>query len=89
MANGEKIPMTPILGYQQQPQEKLDLVNSHKASEEMLLRHLDLLSQRGDIDKRWLAIARTHFEQGYMALNRSVLQPQRLTSDPLPSGPRP
>lgn len=29
-------------------------------------------------DQRWLAIARSHFEQGFMALNRSVFQPTRI-----------
>jgi hypothetical protein len=31
-----------------------------------------------DVDHRWVAIARSHFEQGYMALNRSIFQPQRI-----------
>lgn len=30
------------------------------------------------VDQRWLAVARSHFEQGYMALNRAVFQPQRI-----------
>lgn len=29
-------------------------------------------------DQRWLAVARTHFQEGFMALNRSVFQPQRI-----------
>jgi len=29
-------------------------------------------------DERWLAVARTHFQEGYMALNRAVFQPQRI-----------
>lgn len=29
-------------------------------------------------DPRWLAIARTHFHEGFMALNRAVFQPQRI-----------
>jgi len=32
----------------------------------------------GDVDQRWLAIARTHFQEGFMALNRSVFQPGRV-----------
>jgi hypothetical protein len=31
-----------------------------------------------EVDKRWLAIARTGFEQAFMALNRSVFQPGRI-----------
>lgn len=29
-------------------------------------------------DPRWLAIARTHIQEGFMALNRAVFQPQRI-----------
>lgn len=31
-----------------------------------------------NLDPRWTAIARSHFEQGFMALNRAVFQPQRV-----------
>lgn len=31
-----------------------------------------------EIDQRWLAIARTKFEEAYMALNRAVFQPKRV-----------
>lgn len=31
-----------------------------------------------EVDGRWLAIARTHFQEGFMALNRAVFQPQRI-----------
>lgn len=30
-------------------------------------------------DPRWLAVAKTHFEQGFMALNRAVFQPTRIS----------
>ncbi|MCK9361742.1 hypothetical protein M0Q28_06000 [Patescibacteria group bacterium] len=30
-------------------------------------------------DPRWLAVAKTHFQEGFMALNRSVFQPQRIS----------
>lgn len=29
-------------------------------------------------DARWIAVARTHFQEGFMALNRAVFQPQRI-----------
>jgi hypothetical protein len=31
-----------------------------------------------EVDRRWLSIAKTHFEQGFMALNRSIFKPQRI-----------
>lgn len=81
----------PVAGYQPQSDEKVKLVNSNKEAEERLLRLVEKLFQAADdnpvtdyggrvysSDKRWLAIARTHFEQGFMALNRSIFQPQRI-----------
>lgn len=29
-------------------------------------------------DPRWLAVAKTRFQEGFMALNRAVFQPQRI-----------
>lgn len=81
----------PVAGYTAQSDEKVALVNSFKADEERLLRKLDhLLGQQGNVsprdvhdgkamvDPRWIAIARTHFQEGFMALNRAVFQPQRI-----------
>lgn len=79
----------PVSGYKPQSDEKVALVNGFKADEERLLRKLDDLEipeyVRDDgvlmvsqPDGRWLAIARSHFEQGFMALNRSVFQPGRV-----------
>ena len=71
----------PVAGYTPQSDDKVALVNDFKVNEEQLLRLLDDM-QSGDslvlFDQRWLSIARTHFEQAYMALNRSVFRPQRI-----------
>jgi hypothetical protein len=67
----------PVEGYRPQPQAAVDLVNFHKTEEEKLLRHLDSLTQSIAIDKRWLAIGRTHLEQAFMAINRAVFKPDR------------
>jgi len=74
----------PVAGYRPQGDEALALVNEHKRMEERLLRRLDALSARSDIDKRWLSIGRTAIEQGFMAVNRAVFQPDRVT---LPEDP--
>lgn len=44
--------------------------------ENMLLKHL--LNHEGSpvVDRRWLSIAKTHFEQGFMAHNRALGHPQ-------------
>jgi hypothetical protein len=68
----------PVAGYRPQSGERVDLVNANKRAEEETLRILDHLAESGSIDKRWLAIGRTHIEQGWMAVNRAVFQPSRV-----------
>jgi hypothetical protein len=70
----------PVAGYRPQPQENIDLVNANKLIEEHMLQNLDMLKTK-DVDQRWLSIARTHFEQGFMALNRSIFKPERIQID--------
>lgn len=70
-------PAGKVAGYTAQPDAKVALVNENKALEETILRGLDKL-QTGDVDKRWLAIARTSFEIAFMQLNQTVFQPQRI-----------
>ena len=67
-----------IPGYQPVDDEKIMLVAANKQMEELILRALDdLLMTRGS-DPRWISIARTHFEEGFMAMNRSIIKPPRI-----------
>lgn len=75
--DGFKAP--PIAGYTDQSEANKQLVNINKQMEERLLRIVDQQISSVDIDKRWTAIARTHFEEGFMALNRAVFKPQRIS----------
>lgn len=68
----------PVAGYLPQSNEKVELVNANKKLEEQCLRALDHLATLPDTDKRWLAIARTSIESGWMAANRSVFRPARV-----------
>lgn len=68
----------PVAGYRPQSDEAVQIVNGNKQMEESTLRMLDLLAQLPGIDQRWLAIGRTHIEQGFMAINRSIFQPARI-----------
>ena len=79
MTDGFKAP--PILGYQDVSGDKQATVNLHKQMEERILRHLDELSKDAPalVDPRWLAVGRTHLEQAWMAINRAVFQPQRIS----------
>lgn len=68
----------PVAGYKAQSSDTVDDVNHNKAIEERLLRQLDRYADDPAIDKRWLAIGRTHIEQGFMAVNRAIFQPARI-----------
>ena len=68
----------PVKGYQDQPQEAVDMVNNNKIAEEEFLRCIDVLAHMPGVDGRWLAIGRTHIEQGFMAINRAIFKPQRV-----------
>jgi hypothetical protein len=73
----EEIQGLPVEGYRPQTQVAVDLVNENKKLEESVLRVIDHYAKAEDIDKRWLAIAQTHIEQGFMAMNRAVFRPAR------------
>lgn len=68
----------PVQGYTEQPYTKVNDVNENKQIEERLLRRLEALSVGIYVDGRWMAIAKTHFEQGFMALNRAIFKPTRI-----------
>lgn len=71
-------PVTPVAGYTEQSELRLGLVNRNKANEERLLRLLDIDARAGDVDLRWLSIARTDLEKAFMAWNRAIMQPRRI-----------
>jgi hypothetical protein len=73
---------TPVLGYRDQTDGNVMLVNESKIAEEKLLRVIEQLDVNGIGDKRWLAIAKTHLEQGFMALNRAIFKPERVQIPP-------
>ncbi len=68
----------PVHGYNPQSDTSVGIVNDNKTIEEQTLRVLDDLATRADVDKRWLAIVRTHMEQAWMAINRAVFRPDRV-----------
>lgn len=68
-----------IDGYPLETDDKVDDVNHGKAMEERCLRWLDTLKEDESVDQRWLAIGRTHMEQAWMAVTRSIMKPGRVT----------
>ena len=77
-------PGLPVSGYRPQSDAKVAAVNGFKADEERLLRKLDALKTGGvggidgAVDQRWLQIGRTALEEAFMAINRSIFQPERV-----------
>jgi len=72
----------PVAGYVPQSDENVAMVNRNKALEELVLRQIDAHKAAGAAyDQRWVALALTQIQQGFMALNRAVFQPQRLKGD--------
>lgn len=71
----------PVKGYVDQTTVNIELVNENKVDEERILRKMDDLAEHANVDKRWLAIARTDIEKGFMALNRAIFKPQRVKLD--------
>ena len=69
----------PVAGYRPQDEGAISLVNINKKFEEGVLRILDSLANNPDIDKRWLSIGRTQIEQGFMAVNRAIFKPGRIS----------
>lgn len=74
----EKHEGLPVHGYKPQDPLRVALVNQNKEAEERLLRQMDSITGNPDYDQRWLRIARTQIEQGFMALNRAVFRPGRV-----------
>ena len=69
----------PVGGYRRQSDEAVSLVNVNKEIEERVLRILDDLKAHPGIDQRWLQAGRTQIEFGFMAVDRSVFQPGRVS----------
>jgi hypothetical protein len=74
----------PVSGYRPQSNDAVELVNDNKQLEERVLRQIDDMVRLNDeargsrYDHRFIDIARTHIEMGFMALNRAVFQPARV-----------
>lgn len=68
----------PVHGYRPQSKTAINTVNINKELEERVLQVLDDLTIE-EVDQRWLAIGRTHIEQGFMAINRAIFKPSRVT----------
>lgn len=64
-----------IKGYKELDQQQIDMMNSIKSAGKDIGELLDQLETSGKLDGRWLAIAKTDLQKGFMAATRAVAQP--------------
>jgi hypothetical protein len=65
-----------IKGYRDLTEDEVDLVNVIKEIEIQVGGLWKTIQNRSSADPRWLAIAKTHFQEGFSALVRSVTKPE-------------
>lgn len=65
-----------ISGYRELSQEEIDMMNDIKAKGADLGKLIDVLADQKLADPRWLAIAKTDLQKGFMALTRAVAKPE-------------
>lgn len=65
-----------IKGYRDLTQTEIDYMNQVKELASMVGGMVDNLMALEGIDKRWVSIGKTDLQTGFMALVRSIAQPQ-------------
>ena len=64
-----------ITGYRELTQGEIDTMNAIKMLAEGVGASIKVLEAEDGIDQRWVGIAKTQLQQGFMALTRAVAQP--------------
>jgi len=64
-----------IKGYRDLSQEEIDLINRIKGYAEEVGEAIEEAEGVDSIDQRWLAIAKTDLQKGFMSLIRSIAKP--------------
>jgi hypothetical protein len=64
-----------IKGYRDLSQDEIDLMNQIKNVDNELHKLIDQINKVPDIDQRWVEIARTDLQKGFMGLTRAVAKP--------------
>ncbi len=65
-----------IKGYRDFGELTIANINSIKEKADEVGQMLEAFGELGDTDKRWLAIAKTDLQKGFMAWVRAVAQPE-------------
>ena len=75
---------TPVKGHRELTEQELEDMNMLKEMEANVLAELDDLKNKatptGGYTVRWLSIAKTHIQQGFMAANRAIARPNNEAS---------
>ncbi len=61
-----------IDGYRELSQADIDLMNEGKRLAEVCRLYVEKLNHADDADPRWVAIGRTHRQEGFMAVVRGI-----------------
>lgn len=64
-----------IKGYRDLSQEEIDAMNAVKAKAEEVGTLISSLESMTDSDKRWVAVAKTDLQKGFMAAVRAIAKP--------------
>lgn len=68
---------TQVAGYRPLSDDEIHTVNATKTLEDSVAQWWHEVGDTvPDVDRRWLAIARTHFQEGFSALVRAVTRPR-------------
>jgi hypothetical protein len=65
----------PIQGYRSLSQAEVDKINGIKDVGQVVGAMIEKLQSDPAHDQRWVSIARTHLQQGFMAAVRAVAKP--------------
>lgn len=64
-----------IKGYRDLTAEEISIMNDAKGKAEDIGKLIEVLRGTNGIDQRWLSIAQTDLQKGFMALTRSIAKP--------------
>jgi len=64
-----------IVGYRDLTEEEIETMNKIKVHGELVKELMEEVKAIPGVDQRWLAIANTNLQQGFMAATRSVAKP--------------
>jgi len=71
---GPKPTSQGVRGYRNLTDAEVEWVNSIKMLEELVAERWGDVARR-EVNQRWMAVARTHFQEGFTALIRAITQP--------------